>query len=100
MATALLLFLVALVAGFVDAIAGGGGLLTLPALLQLNLPTQHTLGTNKGQSVFGSGTSLARFWGSPLLDKTRVIESFVAGVAGAVVGVFLVTLIDPRLLRP
>ena len=52
---------VALVAGLVDAIAGGGGLLTLPALLHAGLTPHLALGTNKGQSVFGSGAALLRF---------------------------------------
>lgn len=49
-----LLWLAALVAGFVDAIAGGGGLITLPALLASGLPPHLALGTNKLQSSFGS----------------------------------------------
>ena len=51
------LALCALVAGFIDAIAGGGGLLTLPALLAVGLSPAQALGTNKLQSVFGSGSS-------------------------------------------
>ena len=57
----LLLGGVALVAAFGDAIAGGGGLLTLPALLLTGMPVQAAMATNKGQSVFGSGMALTRF---------------------------------------
>jgi uncharacterized membrane protein YfcA len=49
------------VAGTVDAIAGGGGLLTVPALLASGLPPHLALATNKGQSVFGAAAALARF---------------------------------------
>ncbi len=42
------LFFVALIAGLVDAIAGGGGLLTVPALLATGMPTPMVFGTNKG----------------------------------------------------
>ena len=52
--TLALLWLAALGAGFVDAIAGGGGLITLPALLAAGLPPHLALGTNKLQSSFGS----------------------------------------------
>ena len=43
----LVLALVAFVAGFIDAVAGGGGMLTVPALLSLGLPPHIALGTNK-----------------------------------------------------
>ena len=56
-----LLALVALAAGTVDAIGGGGGLLTVPALLAAGLPPHLALATNKGQSVFGAAAALVRF---------------------------------------
>lgn len=57
----LILFGVAFVAGLVDAIAGGGGLLTIPALLYAGLPPAAALATNKLQSSFGSFTAAAYF---------------------------------------
>lgn len=57
----LILFCVAFVAGLVDAIAGGGGLLTIPALLYAGLPPAAALATNKLQSSFGSFTAAAYF---------------------------------------
>jgi hypothetical protein len=68
MSIVLLLVAVAFVAGFVDAIAGGGGLLTLPALLAAGLPPHLALGTNKGQSVWGSAASLATYRRAGLVD--------------------------------
>jgi len=53
----LLLFAVAFVTGFVDTIAGGGGLLTIPALLYAGVPPAVALATNKLQGTFGSFTS-------------------------------------------
>ena len=52
-----LLFATGLVAGFVDAIAGGGGLITLPVMLSLGGDPQSALGTNKLQATFGSGSA-------------------------------------------
>ena len=52
------LFGVATVAGFIDAIAGGGGLLTIPALLSTGLPPAVALGTNKLQACGGSFSAL------------------------------------------
>ena len=52
-----LLFVAAFVAGFVDSIAGGGGLITVPTMLIAGLPPIDTLATNKLQSLFGSGSA-------------------------------------------
>lgn len=96
----LALFAVASVAGFIDAIAGGGGLLTLPTLLLVGLPPDLALGTNKGQSVFGSGTALSQFWGSHLFDRRRAAISIPVALVGAAVGVSLVSMIKPEVLAP
>ena len=53
------LLLAAFAAGFLDALAGGGGLITLPALLAAGLPPVNALATNKLQAVFGVATSSA-----------------------------------------
>ena len=98
--TLLALTAVAGVAGFVDAIAGGGGLLCLPALLLAGLPPQLALGTNKGQAVFGSGAALARFSRSPLLDRGRAGVGFAAGFAGALLGSRVVLRVPAKSLEP
>lgn len=51
------LALVAFAAGFIDAVAGGGGMLTVPALLSLGLPPHIALGTNKLAATFASSTA-------------------------------------------
>jgi uncharacterized protein len=58
---ALLLILAAFIAGFVDAIAGGGGLITVPALLLAGANPLETLATNKLQGSFGSGTAMITY---------------------------------------
>lgn len=88
------------VAGFVDAIAGGGGLLTLPALLLTGLPPHVALGTNKGQSVFGTAASLTRFARSPLLDRRRAWLGAGPALAGSALGVLAVRSIPARTLAP
>src|SRR5690606_41773074 len=55
--TVLILAVAAFVAGFVDSIAGGGGLITVPALLLAGLSPVDALGTNKLQGLFGSGSA-------------------------------------------
>lgn len=91
---------VAFVAGLIDAIAGGGGLLTVPALLAAGLPPHLALGTNKGQSVFGSGAALVKFWRSGLIDPERARVGFPLGLLGSALGAALVLAIPAANLRP
>ncbi len=95
-----LLALVALAAGTVDAIGGGGGLLTLPVLLAVGLPPHLALGTNKGQSVFGAAAALVRFWRAGLIPLDRARWTFPLGFLGALVGARLVLWMRPDVLRP
>ncbi len=95
--------LVGLAAGTIDTIAGGGGLLTLPALLYVGLPAELAMATNKGQSVFGSGTALARFARSHLFDSRRAAVSFVPALVGAGLGAGLLMVLAwrrPAALNP
>ena len=91
---------VALVAGTVDAIAGGGGLLTVPALLAAGLPPHLALATNKGQSVFGSLAATLRFARAGLVDGRRARVAFPAGAIGSLAGAALVLVVPPDRLRP
>ena len=100
LAATLVLVAVATGAGFIDAIAGGGGLITLPALLTAGLPSHLALGTNKGQSVFGSGAATLRFWRAGALERRRSLSSFAAGFAGSLTGAALVSQIDAASLAP
>jgi uncharacterized membrane protein YfcA len=95
-----LLVVASFVAGTVDAIAGGGGLITLPALLAAGLPPALALGTNKGQSVFGSGAALLRYARAGLVDGRVARVTFPAGLIGSLGGAALVLLVPPALLRP
>jgi uncharacterized protein len=95
-----LLAAVALAAGTIDAVAGGGGLLTVPALLWAGLPPHLALGTNKGQSVFGSFAALARFARGRMLDGARARVTFPLGLAGSLGGAALVLAVPPAALRP
>lgn len=89
---------VAAVAGFIDAIAGGGGLLTLPALLGTGVPPVMALGTNKVQSSFGSATACYTFWRSGHIDLRRMVWPVIASFGGAALGGLVVQWIDPSFL--
>ncbi len=95
-----LLCLAALCAGCVDAIAGGGGLISLPMLLATGLPPHLALGTNKGQSVFGSGTAMVRFARARLVSGKLAWVSFPLGLLGAFAGARLVLWVKPEVLKP
>lgn len=69
----LVLALVAFVAGFIDAVAGGGGMLTVPALLSLGLPPHIALGTNKLAATFASSTAAFTYY-----KKTSIQASMLA----------------------
>ena len=89
----------AVLTGFIDAIAGGGGLIMMPALLFAGVPPIHALGTNKLQSMFGTATAYRNFARKGLVDW-RAHKGTVALVfIGASVGVLAVQSIDPGALR-
>ena len=98
--TIVLLALAAFGAGTVDAIAGGGGLITLPALLSAGLLPHQALGTNKGQSVWGSFAALVAFWRAGRVDRRQALYAFPLGFAGSFAGATIVTGIDKDALRP
>jgi uncharacterized membrane protein YfcA len=95
-----LLILAAFVAGFVDAIAGGGGLITLPALLGAGLPAHLALGTNKGQAIFGSSTAAFAYGRRGALDLQRARVTFPFALVGSCMGAAAVHLLAPATLRP
>ena len=88
------LFLVAALAGFIDAIAGGGGLLTTPALLFVGIPPINAIATNKLQSTLGTAMATVNFARAGLLDW-RAHRLTVAWVfAGSALGVLAVQQVD------
>jgi len=99
-AVIVLLGAVAFCAGTVDAIAGGGGLVTVPALMQVLPDTTLVYGTNKGQSVWGSGAALVQFWRAGKVDRAQAAFAFPLGFVGAAIGAYLVLQIDKTVLRP
>jgi uncharacterized protein len=93
-----LLMLVAFVAGAIDAIAGGGGLLTIPALLASGVPPVAALATNKLQSSFGTGGAVIAFARKGRIDFRRFAIPAAASCTGSALGAFILSRIDPHLL--
>lgn len=93
-----LLFLTAMVAGFVDAIAGGGGLITLPALMLTQIPPIQALATNKLQGSFGTLTSSLTMLRKGQVTVAQVKVLFLSSLLGSTAGALAIMLIDPKAL--
>lgn len=89
-----LLFGAAIVAGFVDAIAGGGGLITVPALLAAGVNPVAAIATNKVQGSFGTASATWTFWRKGKIDFALLKWPLIATVIGAALGAVTVTYVD------
>ena len=94
-----LLFATGLVAGFVDSIAGGGGLITLPVMLSLGGDPQSALGTNKLQATFGSGSATWHYARAGAVDLSDCGRGALLTFVGALVGTLGVRQISPHTLK-
>ncbi len=88
--TLFLLFLAGGFAGFVDAIAGGGGIIALPALLAAGVPPHQALATNKLQGSFGSLTAAANYAHKGMLHPKELGMGVCFTLMGAAAGTLLV----------
>ena len=95
----LIMILVAMVAGFIDAIAGGGGLITLPALFLAGLTPVQALATNKLQSTAGSFSATISFFRQGLIDWKKSKWVFFAALAGGMIGASLATRLPETFLQ-
>ena len=95
----LLLCAVAFIAGFIDAIAGGGGLLTVPALLTAGLPPHVVLGTNKLAATFGSLTASVTYYRKKLFNPHFWQRSLFYTAIGAVLGTIAVDFLSNESLE-
>jgi len=91
-------FVVATAAGFIDAMAGGGGLLTLPALLAAGVPPTQALATNKLQSSFGSFSASWYFVRNGIVSIKEMRLAILCTFIGSAIGAELVQFIDASLL--
>jgi uncharacterized protein len=87
------------VAGFVDAIAGGGGLISLPVLINLGIADQDALGTNKLQAMFGTGSATWRFSKAELISFKDWKVCLFWTFGGAGLGAIAVQQINPSFLK-
>ncbi|MFY9108220.1 TSUP family transporter, partial [Aliarcobacter butzleri] len=95
----LLLFFVAFIAGLIDTIAGGGGLLTIPTLLYVGIPPATALATNKLQATFGSFTAAMYFIRKKMVNIKEIKLMLIFTFLGAILGVFTLLQIDASILK-
>lgn len=95
----LLLFAAAFFAGFVDSIAGGGGLITVPAMLIAGIPPLQTLGTNKVQSIFGAGSATLAYARNGHVKLRDQLPMALMAVFGGALGAALATIMPSDVLH-
>lgn len=83
-----------LVAGFVDSVAGGGGLISLPAYMIAGFPTHYALGTNKLSSGMGTALATYRYAKNKYIDWQQALSCSVLALIGSTTGVRLALLIE------
>ena len=89
----------ALLAGFVDSIAGGGGLLALPALLLVGFDPVAALATNKLQGSFGTASATYAYWKKGHVDLRSIWKAVVTTFIAAMLGVAAIHVAPTNLLK-
>ena len=97
----LMIFLLCMgfLAGFIDAIAGGGGLISLPALVYTGMPIATVLGTNKLQASFGTSVAVYQYYKSGLIDIFTVYRGLVMGLFGTILGTVTVNYVSNQFME-
>lgn len=85
--------------GFVDSIAGGGGLISIPSLLAIGVPPHTVLGTNKFTVFLGTGLSAAYFVRKGHVRWKAVVTPIIGAVIGSATGAHLALMVDDRNLK-
>lgn len=99
MSTFLIVCPLVFLAGFVDSIAGGGGLISLPAYLIAGLPVHNAIATNKLSSAAGTAVTTYRFWKSGFIPWKESIVGLICAIIGASAGAELALLISDEFFR-
>jgi len=93
------LFVLALVAGTIDAMAGGGGLLTVPGLMATGIPPISALATNKMSAIFSPLSATLHFWHSGRIDIAKLWLPALLALLAAACGAASLSFIDPSVLK-
>lgn len=86
-------------AGFVDAIGGGGGLISLPAYIFAGLPIHYSIATNKLSSTCGTGLATVRFIKHGMVNYRLAVPSVICAVAGSSLGARLSLIMSEQVMK-
>ncbi len=93
------LFMTGLIAGTIDAIAGGGGLICIPMLLGVGIPPHLTLGTNKFQSLFGTAVATFSYYRKGWLNHRDLWCGLAFSLCGAILGALASEILSTGILK-
>ena len=96
----LILAVFCFIAAVVDAISGGGGLISLPAYFAVGFPPHMALGTNKLSAFLSTFASAFKFWKAKKINVEIVSKLFAFSLAGAAIGVKTAVSIEPKYFKP
>lgn len=98
--TVIFLTCMGFMAAFIDAVVGGGGLISIPAIMWTGIPMVEVLGTNKVASMMGAFSSFLTFIRAGKIDTALIRKLFPVSFIGSVAGVMLVRQLPSDFLRP
>lgn len=94
-----LLFITGLFAGTIDAIAGGGGLISLPVLLSIGMPPHVAFGTNKLQGMVGTFVATLKYYRHGYIKPDKVYSGILFGLVGGIAGSIAAQVVSSEVLR-
>jgi len=95
----LLIGVMSFAAGFIDSIAGGGGLISLPAYISIGVPPHFALGTNKLSSTCGTSFATFRFFRHGSIDPRVALFSAAGALVGSPLGAALALIVDEGVIK-
>lgn len=98
--TTLIISFFGFLASFIDAVVGGGGLISIPALMAVGLPPATALGTNKLASSFGSLTATMSFIKAKKVNLKLMAKIFPFVFLASIIGAYIATIIPAQYFKP
>ncbi|MBJ6365598.1 TSUP family transporter [Staphylococcus hominis] len=98
--TTLVISFFGFLASFIDAVVGGGGLISIPALMAVGLPPATALGTNKLASSFGSLTAAISFIRAKKVNLKLMAKIFPFVFLASIIGAYIATIIPAQYFKP
>ena len=95
-----ILVLAGVVGGFINTVAGGGAMVTVPALMLLGMPADHANGTNRLGLLQQSLTGIGGFSRSHMLDRAAILPMVLPTISGAAAGALASIWLHPEVLKP